>query len=218
MAKGSREMYRILLMLLLDRFLCISSFYSSIGGSCCVRQHVNFMCESNVGGLRVQLQARKRTGVPNGSSCTAVSTDDTIFVRHAKAYLRPQLKLPVWPVYGGVLAQLLDWLGLYSASDQVLSAIGGRVVPMPLNDLEVSPFLLLVHHTHSFMPLDPIRPITNLILPEGFPAHPHSGFGTLTFTIRSVHVAQNTDILKPQLEYKILLHLPSSNILIFSLP
>jgi len=33
------------------------------------------------------------------------------------------------------------------------------------------------------MPLDPFRAFTKFILPEGFPAHPHSGFGTLTYTI-----------------------------------
>ena len=47
----------------------------------------------------------------------------------------------------------------------------------------LSPFLLLVHHQHSFMPFDPTRTITNLFLPEGFPAHPHSGFSTVTITI-----------------------------------
>ena len=95
-----------------------------------------------------------------------------------------QIKLPVWPVYSGVVAQILEWVGLASLSDSLLSTLGGRVVPMSLNELEISPFLLLVHHTHSFMPFDPVRPITNLIVPEGFPAHPHSGFGTLTFTLK----------------------------------
>lgn len=116
------------------------------------------------------------------TSTSSTSSTNTI---KAKAFLRSQLKLPVWPVYGGVIAQVLDWMGLYAASDRVLSFIGGRVVPIPLSDEELSPFLLLVHHTHSFMPFDPIRPITKLIIPEGFPAHPHSGFGTLTFALRS---------------------------------
>ena len=97
--------------------------------------------------------------------------------------IQPHLKLPVWPVYGGVLAQLFDWMGIPRAADNILSKIGGRVVPMSLNELGLSPFLLLVHHSHSFLPFDPIRPITNLVLPEGFPAHSHSGFGTLTITL-----------------------------------
>lgn len=97
------------------------------------------------------------------------------------------LKLPIWPVYGGVIAQIFDWLGMPKLAKGLLKSVGGRVVPMQLagsiTGADPSPFLLLVHHSHSFIPLDPIRPITNLILPEGFPAHPHSGFGTLTFTL-----------------------------------
>lgn len=54
---------------------------------------------------------------------------------------------------------------------------------MDLASPETSPFLLLVHHTHSFMPLDPLRLATSLFLPEGFPAHPHSGFDTVTYCI-----------------------------------
>jgi hypothetical protein len=94
----------------------------------------------------------------------------------------PVTKLPVWPVYGGVFAQLSDWLGGKNIlTDKILDSIGGRVVPMTLSDANLSPFLLLVHHCHSFLPFDPVRAITRLILPEGFPAHPHSGFSTGPF-------------------------------------
>lgn len=58
------------------------------------------------------------------------------------------------------------------------------MVPMQLSDANLSPFLLLAHHTHSFMPLDPFREATKLFLPEGFPAHPHSGFDTVTYCIQ----------------------------------
>ena len=34
------------------------------------------------------------------------------------------LRLPVWPVYGGVFAQVFDWLNLKDYSQQVLSFIG----------------------------------------------------------------------------------------------
>lgn len=54
---------------------------------------------------------------------------------------------------------------------------------MSLSESPLSPFLLLAHHCHSFTPLDPFRAITNLILPEGFPAHPHSGFDTVTYCL-----------------------------------
>lgn len=39
------------------------------------------------------------------------------------------------------------------------------------------------HHAHSFSKLDPLRPLSNLLLPEGFPAHPHAGFDTVTYCI-----------------------------------
>lgn len=98
--------------------------------------------------------------------------------------LQPTLKLPVWPVYGGVFVQLSDWLGgKFILTDKLLDSVGGRVVPMTLADSNLSPFLLLVHHCHSFLPFDPVRAITRFILPEGFPAHPHSGFSTVTYCI-----------------------------------
>ena len=93
------------------------------------------------------------------------------------------LKLPVWPVWAGVVAQVFDWIGQPKISESIVSTIGGRVVPMTLNELDVSPFLLLAHHSHSFTPLDPFRTATKLFLPEGFPAHPHSGFDTVTFCL-----------------------------------
>lgn len=93
------------------------------------------------------------------------------------------LKLPVWPVLGGALIQMADFVNAKDLAQRLWSTIGGRVVPITLHPLDVSPFLLLAHHAHSFTPLDPLRPISNLVLPEGFPAHPHSGFDTVTYCI-----------------------------------
>lgn len=93
------------------------------------------------------------------------------------------LKLPVWPVWNGVIIQVLEWLGLQPIADFLLSTVAGRVIPMQLTDLETSPFLLLVHHQHSFTPFDPFRTLTKFILPEGFPAHPHAGFDTVTYCL-----------------------------------
>jgi redox-sensitive bicupin YhaK (pirin superfamily) len=93
------------------------------------------------------------------------------------------LKLPVWPVWGGVVAQIFDWLGQSKAAQAIITNIGGRVVPITLQDLDVSPFLLLAHHSHSFTPFDPFRAATKFFLPEGFPAHPHSGFDTVTICL-----------------------------------
>jgi hypothetical protein len=67
------------------------------------------------------------------------------------------IKLPVWPVWSGVVAQCFDWIKAPQISESIVSNIGGRVVPITLSNLDVSPFLLLAHHCHSFTPLDPIR-------------------------------------------------------------
>ena len=67
------------------------------------------------------------------------------------------IKLPVWPVWSGVIAQCFDWLKAPQISEAITSSLGGRVVPISLSNLDVSPFLLLAHHSHSFTPLDPVR-------------------------------------------------------------
>jgi len=46
------------------------------------------------------------------------------------------------------------------------------------------PYLLCVHHRHSFFKFDPFRWLQSLIFPEGFPAHPHAGFNTLTYVLK----------------------------------
>jgi quercetin 2,3-dioxygenase len=89
----------------------------------------------------------------------------------------------VWPVWNGILSSIFELLNLKDLSEILINkGAGGRVIPMSLGD-ELSPFLLLVHHKHSFTPFDPFRTITNLITPEGFPAHAHAGFSTVTITI-----------------------------------
>lgn len=110
--------------------------------------------------------------------------------------IKKPLQLPVWPIWSGVIAQVLDWVQLNGVSQQVLLPwLGGRVIPhFLLSDaeaqpdgsipLKTSPFLLLVHHRHSFWPVDPIRSLTKLLIPEGFPAHAHAGFDTVTITLR----------------------------------
>lgn len=46
------------------------------------------------------------------------------------------------------------------------------------------PFLMNVHHRHTFFQLDPLRWLQSLVFPEGFPAHPHAGFSTLTYALK----------------------------------
>jgi redox-sensitive bicupin YhaK (pirin superfamily) len=96
--------------------------------------------------------------------------------------VQKNLKLPVWPIWGGILAQIAEWSGLKPLSDSILASVGGRVVPISLGE-NLSPFILLVHHAHSFTSFDPFRSLTKLLLPEGFPAHPHAGFDTVTYCL-----------------------------------
>lgn len=93
------------------------------------------------------------------------------------------MKLPVWPIWSGVIAQVLEWIGLADACEALLGTLGGRVIPVALDPSTGFPFLLLVHHRHSFTPFDIFRPLTKILLPEGFPAHPHAGFDTVTYCI-----------------------------------
>ena len=76
---------------------------------------------------------------------------------HFAPTIHQPIKLPVWPVWSGVIAQCFDWLKAAKISEAITSSIGGRVVPISLSNLDVSPFLLLAHHSHSFTPLDPVR-------------------------------------------------------------
>jgi len=92
-------------------------------------------------------------------------------------------RLPVWPAWNGALIWLTGRLLGNTVASQLEDKITGRVCPNFFeNNAETSPFLLLVHHCHSFAIGDVGRYIQQaLILPEGFPSHPHRGFNTLTY-------------------------------------
>lgn len=92
-------------------------------------------------------------------------------------------RLPVWPVWAGAMEWTLEQLGLRPAATWLEERCGGRVQPMFLRPEQTDPFLLMVHHRHSFSPWDPVRPLSALVLPEGFPAHPHRGFETVTYVL-----------------------------------
>jgi len=102
-------------------------------------------------------------------------------------------RLPIWPLWNGVFIFLISKIPFisYETVASLEDAIGGRVCPMffPQDDIMsggsfyTSPFILLVHHMHTFHPWDPLRYIQRFFFPEGFPSHPHRGFCTLTYCL-----------------------------------
>ena len=94
-------------------------------------------------------------------------------------------RLPVWPAWQGIVLLALSLSpATRPLADKLEAQFGGRVCPMQFDPVECDPFVLLVHHRHSFRPFDPFRPLFSaLILPEGFPAHPHRGFETVTYVL-----------------------------------
>ena len=95
-------------------------------------------------------------------------------------------RLPVWPAWFGIVYILLDLLvGKPNVGAWLEDRFGGRVCPMIFRDTAASdPFLLVAHHRHSFNAFDPFRYLFRFLLPEGFPAHPHRGFETVTYVLR----------------------------------
>ena len=94
-------------------------------------------------------------------------------------------RLPVWPVWNGVFIFIVSKLLGPDTAAKLEDAIGGRVCPNFFNPSEkTSPFIMLVHHRHSFAAWDPLRYIQRSFFPEGFPSHPHRGFITLTYFLR----------------------------------
>lgn len=85
----------------------------------------------------------------------------------------------------GLFFTLLSALRLRKLSLYLEDQWGGRVgVLSPPMPRETDPFVLLAHHRHSFWPLDPIRHALKYVLPEGFPAHAHRGFQTVTYVMQ----------------------------------
>lgn len=142
-----------------------------------------FALNDAVLGVRPSIRASKRPPQNSMAEDVVPSHGSAPLTRKCFTETTKSIKIPVWPVWGGVFAQLAEWMGATAVSESILRSVGGRVIPITLGDAELSPFLLLAHHMHSFTPFDPTRQIVNAIQPEGFPAHPHAGFSTVTITI-----------------------------------
>lgn len=114
------------------------------------------------------------------------------------AFVEKFARLPVWPVLNGVFL----WTVNRVLGDDVAAALEhvmtGRVGPQFYNYQRTSPFILLVHHCHSFWTLDPVRWIQATFFPEGFPAHPHRGFVTLTYILQGGFVHRDSSGIRQE--------------------
>ena len=78
-------------------------------------------------------------------------------------------RLPVWPAWNGVLIFLVNRVLGDAAAAKLENTITGRVCPNFFEYQKTSPFIMLVHHCHSFAPWDPLRFFQRTFFPEGFP-------------------------------------------------
>ena len=89
----------------------------------------------------------------------------------------------MWPVWQGVFLFFASKIFGPEVAARWEDEIGGRVCPNFFAPESTTPFVLLVHHRHAFMNWDPVRYIQRTFFPEGFPAHPHRGFVTVTYIL-----------------------------------
>lgn len=94
-------------------------------------------------------------------------------------------RLPVWPAWNGVFLFAISKILGEEVAAKLEDTIGGRVCPNFFQDADqTSPFIMLVHHCHSFGAFDPLRYFQRTFFPEGFPSHPHRGFITVTYILK----------------------------------
>ena len=101
-------------------------------------------------------------------------------------------RLPVWPAWNGVFIWMISKILGDDTAAQLEANIGGRVGPQFYDYQKTDPFVLLVHHCHSFSNFDPLRYFQRTFFPEGFPAHPHRGFITLTIILKGGFVHRDS--------------------------
>jgi redox-sensitive bicupin YhaK (pirin superfamily) len=102
-------------------------------------------------------------------------------------------RIPAWPLTKGIGFKAMELILPGKAGRNVASRLesiygGGMDCPnIFVNSHQemqkTSPFLMLVHHNHSFRVNDPLRYIEKSLIPEGFPSHPHRGMLTVTICL-----------------------------------
>jgi len=133
-------------------------------------------------------EATKSTFVPSTSSEIGGTAPRGRGIASVEKFTR----LPVWPVWNGVFVWIVSKLLGDTIAAQVEHTITGRVCPNFFTYEKTSPFIMLVHHCHSFAPWDPLRYLQKTFFPEGFPAHPHRGFVTLTYFLHGGFVHRDS--------------------------
>mmetsp|Transcript_17233 Transcript_17233/g.26118 ORF Transcript_17233/g.26118 Transcript_17233/m.26118 type:complete len:150 (-) Transcript_17233:862-1311(-) len=74
-------------------------------------------------------------------------------------------RLPVWPVWNGVAIFVISKLFGNEFAAKLEDMIGGRVCPNFFIEGKTSPFIMLVHHRHSFASWDILRYLQRTFFP-----------------------------------------------------
>jgi redox-sensitive bicupin YhaK (pirin superfamily) len=192
---SQRRPFRLLLLLLLEG--TTNGFLAGNGRTDVHQQHVNcnrLTCDTRdtrsgrTGASKIRQSFLLSSKESSSSSATmSLPEPPTTTSLRRVATVEKFARLPVWPVWMGVVIFVVSRTLGNEWAAKLEDAVGGRVCPnfFSSETSETSPFIMLVHHRHSFAAWDPIRWIqSRFILPEGFPAHPHRGFTTLTYFMK----------------------------------
>jgi len=135
-----------------------------------------------------------------GAQSPTVARGDQVNSPRSVARLQRPGRLPVWPAWNGVFFIVLDILKQRELAAKLEDWLGGRVCPMQL-EADADPFILLVHHRHSFQKFDPFRAAFRALIAEGFPSHPHRGFETVTYVLPGKRGLVHRDSLGVKMRY-----------------
>jgi quercetin 2,3-dioxygenase len=134
------------------------------------------------------LESSQSEDATNGSSFSTIHPADRVSSRSSRRVVETMdqyPRLPIWPAWNGVVIWLVSILLGKDVAAQLEDMVGGRICPNMFADpSRTSPFVLLVHHRHSFASWDVLRYLQRSFFPEGFPSHPHRGFVTVTYILR----------------------------------